>query len=329
MTTLSPTEHDRSLQTGQPRRGKQRGFAQRRRRAGWMYLAPALVVLVALLGFPILQSFLLSFHSVRAADGLFGGTWTGLANYQKLLTDPAVAKATTNTVYFTVVEVIAVLAISLLFAQLLNHPRVKSSFFTVVLLIPWAIAPVANATIWKWIYNGNYGILNQTLMWLGVIDRPVVWLANPTTALNMMLVADIWKSIPFITLLLLAGLRGIPPVLYKAAKVDGASRVQTFWSITLPQIRSVLLICVVLQSIWAVKVFDLIYVLTKGGPADGTVTLNFLAYRSAFNFGDLGYGSALANLLFIIMFVAALFYVRLLGTQRRPPRVAEAEETTK
>ncbi|MGV9799737.1 carbohydrate ABC transporter permease [Mycobacterium sp. NPDC003449] len=325
MTALIRSEHHRPLPTES---GKRRGFAQRRRRAGWFYLSPALVVLVALLGFPILQSFLLSFQSVRAADGLFGGTWTGLANYHKLLSDPSVVKATINTVYFTVVEVIAVVVISLLFAQLLNHRRVSSSFFTVILLIPWAIAPVANATIWKWIYNGNYGILNQALMWLGVIDKPVVWLANPNTALNMMLLADVWKSIPFITLLLLAGLRGIPRVLYQAAKIDGASRPQTFWSITLPQIRSVLLICVVLQSIWAVKVFDLIYVLTKGGPADGTVTLNFLAYRSAFNFGDLGYGSALANLLFIIMFAAALLYVRLLGTQRRRPRVAGSEEET-
>ncbi|WP_199256181.1 carbohydrate ABC transporter permease [Mycolicibacterium mengxianglii] len=325
MATLTTAEAEISLPAGPQRGRRRRGYTRRRRRAGWLYLSPALIVLAALLGFPIIQSFLMSFRSVRAAQGLFGGTWAGLANYQKLFDDPAVVKATANTVYFTVAEVVVVVAISLLFAQLLNHPRVKSSFFTVVLLIPWAIAPVANATIWKWIYNGNYGILNQALLALGVIDKPIVWLADPTTALNMMLFADIWKSIPFITLLLLAGLRGIPPVLYKAAKIDGASHLQTIWSITLPQIRPVLLICVVLQSIWAVKVFDLIYVLTKGGPADGTVTLNFLAYRSAFNFGDLGYGSALANLLFIIMFVAALIYVRLLGAQRRKPSVADAE----
>jgi multiple sugar transport system permease protein len=325
MTTLTEPPAQ-SVQTPRPHGGgrRRRGFAQRRSRAGWLYLGPALVVLVALLGFPIIQSILLSFQTVRAADGLFGGRWTGLDNYQKLLSDPSVIRATTNTVYFTVVEVVAVVLISLLFAQLLIHPRVKSGFFTVVLLVPWAIAPVANATIWKWIYNGNYGIINQVLLAAGVIDQPVAWLADPSLALNMMLFADIWKSIPFITLLLLAGLRGIPSVLYKAAKIDGASRRQTFWSITLPQIRPVLLICVVLQSIWAVKVFDLIYVLTKGGPADRTVTLNFLAYRSAFNFGDLGYGSALANLLFLIMFVASLIYVRLLGAQRRAPRTEVA-----
>jgi multiple sugar transport system permease protein len=319
MTARTEPEAPPAVDESQGRRRTGRGFTRARRRAGWIYLTPALMVLVALLGFPIVCSFLLSFQSVRATDGLFGGSWVGLDNYAKLISDPAVVKATTNTVYFTVIEVVAVVIISLLFAQLLANPRVKSAFFTVVLLIPWAIAPVANATIWKWIYNGNYGIINQVLLATGVIQRPIVWLADPSMALNLMLLADIWKSIPFITLLLVAGLRGIPPVLYKAARIDGASRWQIFWSITLPQIRPVLLICIVLQSIWAIKVFDLIYVLTKGGPADGTVTLNFLAYRSAFNFGNLGYGSALANLLFIIMFVAALIYVRLLGVRHRNP----------
>ena len=140
----------------------------------------------------------------------------------------------------------------------------------VILLIPWALAPVANAVLWKWIYNANYGILNAILLQLGVIDQKVVWLGDPFRALNMMLIADAWKAIPFITLLLLAGLQNVPNHLYRAARVDGAGTWARFRHVTLPGLRVPLLVAIVLQSIWALKVFDLVFVLTKGGPADGT-----------------------------------------------------------
>ena len=297
--------------------GPDRSYAARRRRAGAWFIAPTLIVLVVVLAYPIVQSVLLSFQSVQASQGLFGGTWIGFGNYTRMLGDPAFSTGLANTLYFTAVEVLVVLAVSLAFAVLLNNTRVKSGFFTIILLIPWAIAPVANATLWKWIYNSNYGILNTLLLQLGIIDQPVIWLGSSALALNMMLLADIWKSVPFITLLLLAGLRNIPPVLFKAARIDGATGLQTFRLITLPQLRTTILITIVLQSIWAMKVFDLIYVLTRGGPADGTVTLNFLSYRSAFNFGELGYGAAIADVLFIVMLVVALIYVRILDQPSR------------
>jgi ABC-type sugar transport system permease subunit len=133
----------------------------------------------------------------------------------------------------------------------------------------------------------------------------------------MMLVADAWKAIPFITLLMLAGLQNIPSFLYRAARVDGAGAWARFRHVTLPGLRVPLLVAIVLQSIWALKVFDLVFVLTKGGPADGTVVLNFLAWRVTFNFLDLGYGAAIANVLFVLMFVLALIYVRALDPERR------------
>lgn len=286
-------------------------------------MSPALLVLVLVLLYPIVQSLLLSFRKVTTGQGVMGGSWAGADNYTQLLSSEAFRTGLMNTVYFTVGEVVLVLLISLLFALLLSHHRVQSPFFLIILLIPWAISPVANATIWKWIYNGNYGILNSLLKALGVVDQNVVWLGSPQLALNMLLIADVWKAVPFITLLLIAGIKSIPPVLYRAARIDGASAWQAFMHVTLPQLRPTIMIVAVLQTIWAMKVFDLIYVLTKGGPADGTITLNFLSYRTAFNFGDLGAGSAVAMILFILMFAVALAYIRFLGPRRRAKRAEQ------
>jgi multiple sugar transport system permease protein len=217
--------------------------------------------------------------------------------------------------------VVAVIILALLVALMLNHALGRSAFFRVVLLVPWALAPVANAVLWKWIYNANYGILNQALLGLGLIDKNIIWLGSPWLALNMILLADIWKAVPFIALLMLAGLQNIPAYLYKAARLDGANAWQQFVHVTLPGIKTTLVISIVLQSIWALKVFDLIYVLTKGSPADSTVLLNYLSWRETFSNLDVGYGAAIANVLFVLMFMLALVYIRALR-----PRQTQSKE---
>jgi len=266
--------------------------------------------MLAVLGYPVATSIVLSFQHVKPGSGQFLGAWVGLNNYLSIFSDPVFVTALSNTLYYATVEVVAVVGFGLAMAMLLNHPFGRFAFFRVILLIPWAISPVANAVMWKWIYNSNYGILNYLLHQLGIINQYVVWLGNQQLALNALLVADIWKSLPFIALLLLAGLQNVPPILYRAARLDGASAWQTFRFVTLPQMRTAILICVVLQTMWALKVFDLIYVLTRGSPADATVTLNYLAYRETFEFGVFGYGAALADVLFLMMFVLALIYLR-------------------
>jgi multiple sugar transport system permease protein len=303
LTGSAPTKVRRS-------RLRATGYVGRRRRTGYMLVLPALVVFAAVLVYPIASSIVLSFQNVTTTSGEFGGPWVGLDNYIAAGADPAFGIALRNSIYFTFVEVAGVVGIGLVVAMLLNHPLGRAGFFRVILLIPWALAPVANAVLWRWIYHANYGILNFILKQVGVIDQYRVWLGEPSLALNSLLLADIWKSVPFIALLLLAGLQNVPPILYRAARLDGASTWQTFRYVTLPQMRTTILICVVLQSIWALKVFDLVYVLTKGGPADGTVLLNYLAYRVTFSYGNIGYGAALADILFLIMFVLALVYLR-------------------
>jgi ABC-type sugar transport system permease subunit len=184
--------------------------------------------------------------------------------------------------------------------------------FRIILLIPWAIAPVANAVLWNWILHGSYGVLNAVLLRLGIIDQYKIWLGDANLALRMILLADVWKSVPFIALLLLAGLQNIPRHLYRAAKLDGATRWQQFRFVTMPGLRTPLTLAVILQTIWAIKIFDLIYVLTKGGPGDQTLMLNFLAYRVTFNFLNFGYGAALANILFLSMLVLSFVYIKVL-----------------
>lgn len=279
---------------------------------GLWFTAPAIIVLLTVLAYPIAASFVLSFQRIRFAGQGLTYQFHGLNNYAELLKNQLFREALFRSVYFTLVEVVAVVILALLVALMLNHPLGRHAFFRVVLLVPWALAPVANAVLWKWIYNANYGILNAALLGLGAIDKSVVWLGSPWLALNMILLADIWKAVPFIALLILAGLQNIPPYLYKAARLDGANTWQQFVHITLPGLKTTLVISIVLQSIWALKVFDLIYVLTHGSPADSTVLLNYLSWRETFSNLDIGYGAAIANVLFILMFMLALVYIRVL-----------------
>ena len=287
-------------------------YNRRRVRMGLWFTAPAVIVLVTVLAYPIVASWVLSFLHVRFAGEGLSFQFYGLNNYAELLTNQLFREALFRSIYFTLAEVVAVIFLALIVALMLNHPLGRHAFFRVVLLVPWALAPVANAVLWKWIYNANYGILNQILVGFGLIEKSVVWLGSPLLALNMILLADIWKAVPFIALLLLAGLQNIPSYLYKAARLDGANTWQQFKYVTLPGLKTTLIISIVLQSIWALKVFDLIYVLTKGSPADSTVLLNYLSWRETFSNLDVGYGEAIANVLFVLMFILALVYIRAL-----------------
>ena len=287
---------------------------------GLWFTAPAIIVLLTVLAYPILASFVLSFQRIRFAGQGLTYQFNGLNNYAELLRNQLFRESLFRSIYFTLVEVIAVIILALLVALMLNHPLGRHAFFLVVLLVPWALAPVANAVLWKWIYNANYGVLNAIWLGLGLADQNVVWLGSPWLALNMILLADVWKAVPFIALLILAGLQNIPTYLYKAARLDGANAWQQFVHVTLPGLKTTLVISIVLQSIWALKVFDLIYVLTHGSPADSTVLLNYLSWRETFSNLDIGYGATIANILFVMMFLLALVYIRAL----RPRQTKEA-----
>jgi ABC-type sugar transport system permease subunit len=297
------------------------GVAKPRARHGrvaLVFLGPALAALGLLLAYPVLYSIWLSLTDANLSAGRLETPFVWFENYAGLVADKAARNAIVNTLYFTAVEVTGVVTLGLLTALLLNHPMARWSGFRVLLLLPWAIAPVANAVLWKWIYHSNYGILNTVLVSLGLIESNITWLGDPFGALNMLLIVDIWKSTPFIAILLLAALQNIPGPLYRAARIDGADTWQSFRHVTLPSLRTALAIAVILQTIWSLRTFDLIFVLTRGGPADGTIVMNFLAYRVTFNFLKFGYGAAIANVIFVTSLVLAIVYVRLVkpGVQR-------------
>ena len=295
-----------------PERSGMGTLEQRRRRTGLGALVPTLLILLLILAYPIVDSLFLSFASVNVANSGFARKFTGIDNYLALAGDRVFRDALWSSAYFTALEVGLVVVLALLVALMLVHPLGRSPVFRIVLIVPWAIAPVANAVLWKWILNANYGVLNAVLVELGVIERNVVWLGTGSRALHALLLVDVWKSVPFIAILFLAGINKIPAMLYRAARLDGANAWQQFWYVTLPSLRTTIAVAVILQTLWALRIFDLIYVLTKGGPAGGTVLLNFLAYRTTFNDLDLGYGAAIANVIFALSFLLALVYVWLL-----------------
>jgi multiple sugar transport system permease protein len=189
-----------------------------------------------------------------------------------------------------------------------------------VVLIPWALTSVVSAKMWGWIFDTRFGVLNDLLIRLGIIDQPLVWMARADLALPSMIVADIWKATPFMALLLLAGLQLIPADLYEAAASDGASGWQSFWAITLPLLKPAILVALLFSTIDALKLYDLPRVLTNGGPGQATETVSIYTYNTLFNNLNFGYGSALAVSTFLVIMLFAFIFIRILGAPAQKGR---------
>lgn len=188
-------------------------------------------------------------------------------------------------------------------------------FFKRIFLIPWALSNVVNSLMWQWMYSGDYGIFNEVLLRLGFIDEYQMWLVNVHTAMSAVLFADIWKSVPYVALLLLAAMQSIPRELHEASKVDGGGPITAFYHIILPHIKPVIMVLLVIETMWTLRVFDLIWLLTKGGPQDSTMTLNVFAYEQAFRNFDLGYGAAISYCITILTLIFTFFYMKTLKVE--------------
>jgi multiple sugar transport system permease protein len=272
-------------------------------REAWMLLAPAAIVLGTVTLVPMLYVVELSFEHRSV---LHPPAFAGLENYGRLVQDERFWRALGNTLYFTIVSVGLELGLGLAAALLLVHAGRARAFAYGAMLVPWAIPGVVSARMWEWIYNAEYGVLNFLL------GTRTNWLGDPVLALHAVIAMDVWKSTPFVALLVLAGLQGIPRELHRAAAIDGATAWTTFRRITLPLLAPALLVAAVFRTIDALRVFDAVYVLTGGGPADGTQTLSVYAYRILFQTLDFGYGAALSVTVLMITAAATWAYARVL-----------------
>lgn len=297
--------------TKQPHRGE-----LSERALGLFMLAPMAIVLVLVIAYPLIDSFWLSLHRVNLTRPDQGTPFIGFENYLYAFQQPAFWYAIQRTLYFTIISVALELLLGLVFALVLNEHFRGNLLARLSMIFPWALLTVANGVLWAWILNPTYGVLNGILQGVGIFSEPKQWLSDTFWTMNVIILADAWKTVPNITLLLLAGLQPISHDLYEAAEVDGATRWQKLTRITLPLLRPVILVAIALRTIGAFRVFDIIYVLTgNGGPADSTKVISFYNYDQAFRFLFFGYGAAISWLITAFMLILIVIYVRLLRTE--------------
>ncbi|MCL1897566.1 MAG: sugar ABC transporter permease [Micrococcales bacterium] len=280
------------------------------RMAIWLLL-PAAAVVFGVVVYPIIRTGQMSLTNVNSAMQT-EADWVGFSNYTKALTNPKFWASIGRTLYFTVVSTGIELLLGLALAGFLNAKIRGRWLLRTIVVIPWAIPTVVAGALWKGIFNAQYGSLNALLSQLGLIDDYQVWLGSPFLALNMVMLADIWKTVPVVAFMLLAGLTSIPDEVYEAARIDGAGAWRTLRSITLPLLVPSISIVMVYRIIEAFKVFDIIYAMTRGGPADGTKTIAYFTYTTAFSDQQYGVGSALSYLIVTAIAILSVLYLRAL-----------------
>lgn len=294
-------------------------------RFGLLLILPTALLLLVFLVYPIAYAVVMSFNRLELTASP-EASFVGLANYGQLVQDRLVREAIGRTLLFAALTVVISVGLSMVLALVLNEVFRGRTLVRVLILLPWAVAPVVNGVMWRYLFQSNYGLVNALLYSLGLIPRYQAWMDNGALALTVAAVATAWKGMPFLTLILLASLQSIPEALFRAAKMDGAGLWQRFRAITLPHLRTTLIFAVLLESIVSLQVFDLIFTLTRGGPGQDTAVLSYLVYINAFERLSLGRASALAVLLTVL--IMALSAVSLLMiTNRTARRVVEPEHS--
>ena len=294
-----------------PRRSR-RGLSTSAARTGWFYLTPTLVVVGLITLFPIAFSVVMSFSKVELGYSGFALTGFSADNYIALFSSPRWAHAALFTIFYTVVTVVIELVLGTLVALVLERLANWRGWMMALLLIPWAMITVISAQLWSYMYNASYGAISW---FLGLFGADPVILGEPASAITAMMVADIWKTTPFVAIIVLAGLVVIPNDLYEAAELDGANAWQTFWRVTLPQLTGTLAIAVLFRVLQAFGVFDLPFVLTGGGPGTSTESLALLGWKVMFQSLNLGAGAAIAVTTGALVLLACLLSLKAFRSQ--------------
>ncbi len=309
-----------SAATTRPRRAERSELMKQRVAAARWFLLPMMAALAVVAGWPLLRSIWFSFTDASLTD-LYGSEFIGFGNYLRwsvlestgavryrgLLVDPAWWNAVWNTLRFAVISVSLEAVLGMIVALVLNAEFKGRGIVRAAILIPWAIPTIVSARMWGWMLNDQFGIINDILLNLGLISSKIAWTANPETAMTAVLIVDIWKTTPFMALLVLAGLQMIPKDIYEAAEIDGVHPIKQFFKITLPLVRPALMVAIIFRLLDALRIFDLIYVLTPNSVA--TKTMSVLARENLFDFDNFAYGSAMSTLLFLIIALMTILYI--------------------
>lgn len=288
------------------RKAKRSNLSSAKLRAAWLFLTPMMIALVAVAGWPLLRTIWLGFTDANLVDlsqSQFIGFENFLAFYDGeaygVLVDPDWWNAVWNTLWFSIISVGLETLFGLGVALILNAEFKGRGFVRAAVLIPWAIPTIVSAKMWGWMLHDQFGVINEILLGVGILSEPVAWTADPSTAMWAVIMVDVWKTTPFMALLTLAALQMLPGDIYEAAKVDGINPVRVFFKVTLPLIRPAILVAVVFRSLDALRVFDLIYVLTSNSTT--TMSMSVYARQQLVDFQEVGYGSAAATLLFLVI----------------------------
>jgi multiple sugar transport system permease protein len=286
--------------------GKLSRFLLRDRTLGYLFLAPALVVVICLVAYPFVNAVLMTFQEKTAGAP---GRYIGLNNYVELLNNPVFWRTVYNTIFYTVAAVALKFVFGLGMALVLNQERLFNNFYRSFLLIPWAIPTVISALNWRWIYDDASGLINNVLVRFELIDETISWLADPNLAMFSVIAVVVWQGTPFFTMGFLAGLQSISKELYEAAEIDGASVIQQFWHITIPCLSPIIITVVMLSTILTSAGIQFVLILTAGGPADRTMIFPMLSYAYALGGAQrLGMG-ATVSLFFFPAFVILIYFL--------------------
>ncbi len=280
-----------------------------RTRTAWLFLAPMLVVLAVVAAWPLLRTIWLAFTDANLLR-LDQARWAGLDNFvgkRGLVHDHVWWHAVKNTLWFTFLTVSIETVLGMVIALVLTRAFPGRGLVRAAVLIPWAIPTVVSAKMWSWMLNDQFGIINHLLLGLGIIHSPRAFTADPALLMTSVVLVDVWKTTPFMALLLLAALQMLPKECYEAAQLDGVHPAKVFFRVTLPLIRPALMVAVIFRALDAIRIFDLIYVLT--GTSEATMTMSVYARQQLIDFQQVGYGSAASTFLFFIVALLTVLYI--------------------
>ena len=297
-------------------RGQKSQLTRSRVWSAWLFLTPMLILLVMVAGWPLFRTIWFSFTDANLSD-LSNAQYIGFENYLAyndgkwygVLADTEWWNAVWNTFKFAVISVTLETLLGLVVALVLNASFPGRSLVRAAVLIPWAIPTIVSAKMWGWMMHDQFGILNHMLLGLGLISAPLAWTASPDLAMTAVIMVDVWKTTPFMALLILAALQMLPTDCYEAARVDGIHPVRVFFKVTLPLIQPALMVAVIFRLLDALRIFDLIYVLTSN--SKDTMSMSVYARQQLVDFQSVGYGSAASTLLFLIVALAVVMYITL------------------